>query len=78
MFCLPVSALYGNVHVERHYRRERGTIAYIHGYEISKMVTRCKQLYSLTEIVFMLELETLPTDFSDLSGIVVFPLNTYK
>jgi hypothetical protein len=27
---------------------------------------------SLTEIVLMLELETLPTDFSDLSDIVVF------
>jgi hypothetical protein len=39
---------------------------------IVKWLSQCKQLYSLSEIVLMLELETLTTDFSDLNDIVVF------
>jgi hypothetical protein len=41
-----------------------------------KWLSHCKQLYSLSEIIIMLEFETLPTDFSDLSDIVEFFLNT--
>jgi hypothetical protein len=34
--------------------------------------TQSRQLYSLTKITLMQELETLPTDLSDLNDIVVF------
>jgi hypothetical protein len=37
-----------------------------------KWLPECKRLYSLSEIIIMLELETLPTDFTDLSDIVEF------
>jgi hypothetical protein len=37
-----------------------------------KWLSQCKQLYSLSEIIIMLELETLPTDLSDLSDTVEF------
>jgi hypothetical protein len=37
-----------------------------------KWLPKCRQLYSLSEIIIMLELETLPTDFTDLSDIVEF------
>jgi hypothetical protein len=40
-----------------------------------KWLSHSKQLYSLSEIIIMLELETLPTDFSDLSHIVEIFLN---
>jgi hypothetical protein len=50
---------------------------YITDTGIVKWLSQCKQLYSLSEIIIiMLELETLPTDFSDYSDIVEFLLNT--
>jgi hypothetical protein len=57
------------------YTRVDGHV-YITDTGIVKWLSQCKQLYLLSEIIFMLKLGTLPTDFSDLSDNVEFFLNT--